>query len=107
MIYWKYGRENELSRKTFVKNLAEYIELHFCERTGIAWVADGTTGSGHSCHPNIDVTGSVRGMKNLGYWHKEARTKRSNRFIYNIDRLVVTDKWDEVARQHCRCGGRH
>jgi hypothetical protein len=46
-------------------------------------------------------------MKNLGYWHKEARTKRSNGFIYNIDRLVVTDKWDEVARQNCRCGGRH
>jgi hypothetical protein len=94
-------------RKTFVKELAQYVELHFDERTGIAWVADGTTGGGHSAHPNIDASGSVAGMKKLGYWRKEDRTVRSNGFIYNVSKLVVSDKWDEIARQHCRCGGLH
>lgn len=94
-------------KKTFIKQLAPYIELHFDERTGIAWVANGTAGTGHTCHPNIDRTGSVRGMKKLGYWAQSDRVVRSHGFIYNIDRLIVSDKWDEIARQHCRCGGRH
>ena len=96
-----------MPKKTFVKTLAEYIELHFDERTGIAWIEDGTAGVGHSCHSNIHASGSVLGMKKLGYWRKQDRVKRTHGFIYNIDTLVVTDKWDEIARQQCRCGGKH
>jgi hypothetical protein len=88
--------------KTFVKTLAPYIELHRDYRTGIAWVADGTSGCGHTCHPNIDASGSVAGMKRL-YWGKDARTVRSHGFVYNIDRLISSDKWDEVAAAECRC----
>jgi len=96
-----------VAKQTFIKNLAKYVELHFDEKTGIAWVEDGSSGNGHSAHPNIDASGSVRGMKQLGYWRNEDRTVRSHGFIYNIDRVVVSDEWDEVARQHCRCGGKH
>jgi len=94
-------------KKTFLKQLAPHIELHRDEKTGIAWVEDGTSGCGHSAHPNIDASGSVRGMKSRGFWRESDRTVRSHGFIYNIDSLVVSDKWDEVARQHCRCGGNH
>ena len=96
-----------MPKKTFIKKLAEHIELHFDERSGIAWVENGNSGNGHTCHPNIDASGSVAGMKKLGYWRKEDRTVRSHGFIYNIDSLVVSDKWDEEARKHCRCGGKH
>ena len=93
--------------KILIKKVAPYIELVRDPKTGIATVEDGTTGCGHSCHPNIDRTGSVTGMKKLGYWGQTDLTVRSHGFIYNISRLVVTDKLDELARQHCQCGGRH
>lgn len=93
--------------KTLIKEIRPYVELYRDNETGIAWVEDGTTGNGHSCHPNIGASGSVRGMKQRGYWGKNDRTVRCHGFIHNIDRLVVTDELDEIARQHCRCGGQH
>ena len=84
-----------------------HAELHVDPKTGIAWVEDGATGSGHSAHPNIDASGSVEGMRNLGYWAKDARTVECHGFIYNIDLCVVTDEYDEIACEHCKCGGNH
>lgn len=94
-------------KKTFIRSVGEYKELHRDEKTGIAWVEDGSTGCGHSAHPNIDASGSVRGMKDRGYWSENARVVRSHGFIYNTDLLVVSDELDEIARQNCRCGGKH
>jgi len=94
-------------KKTFIKELEPYVELHRCERTGIAWVENGHIGLSHSAHPNIDSSGSVRGMKKLGYWKKKDRCIRSHGFIYNIDLLVIDDKFDEISRVNCRCGGIH
>jgi len=93
--------------KELIKELAPYKELYRDSRTGIAWVEDGTSGIGHSCHPSIDASGSVAGMKRLGYWDKDVNTVRSHGFIYNVDSLVVSSPEDEIARQHCRCGGKH
>jgi hypothetical protein len=90
-------------KRSFVRQLAPYVELHRDERTGIAWVADGTTGCGHTCHPNIDSTGSVRGMKQRGFWGKNDQTVRSHGFIYNISRFICSDGWDKVAAEECRC----
>jgi hypothetical protein len=90
-------------KATFIRTLKPHVELHRDHKTGIAWVEDGSTGMGHSCHPNIDTTGSVAGMKKLGYWRDEARTVRSHGFIYNIDNYVATDELDLVAANECRC----
>ena len=84
-----------------------HVRLYRDTRTGIAWVANGETGLGHSAHPNIHSTGSIRGMKHLGYWRKDARCVSSHGFIYNVDSLVVSDELDDIARQHCRCVGQH
>ena len=81
--------------------------LYRDSKTGIAWVDNGSTGQGHSAHPNISATGSIRGMKALGYWGKSDRCVRSHGFIYNIDKLVVSDDLDELARRNCKCGGVH
>jgi hypothetical protein len=89
------------------KRLGEYQRLFRDSNTGIAWIEDGGTGNGHSAHPNIDRTGSVAGMRKLGYWPKEQRVVRSHGFIYNIDRLVVTDQLDKIAAEYCQCGGKH
>lgn len=94
-------------KKTFIKEIAPYIELHRDKKTGIAWIENGKTGNGHSCHPNIDSSGSVVGMKKLGYWNKEDRTVRCKGYIYNIDKCVVTDEYDKIAMEYCRCGGKH
>lgn len=88
-----------------IKNVGSCAELHRDPRTGIAWVKDCSTGMGHSCHANIDATGSVRGMKKLGYWGKNDRTVRSHGFIYNIDTFVVDkkDPYDMLAAEYCQC----
>lgn len=39
-------------------------------------------------YANIHYTGSVRGMKNLGYWNKHDRCIRCGKYIYNVDRPV-------------------
>lgn len=91
--------------KELIKEVSPYIKLYRDTRTGIAWVENGELGIGHTCHPNIDRTGSITGMKKL-YWG-ECRTVRSHGFIYNIDRISTSDKYDELAREYCRCGGKH
>ena len=93
--------------KKLIKEVAPYVVLYRDTRTGIAWVENGKTGNGHSAHPNIDASGSVAGMRKLGYWPKDQRVVKCHGFIYNIDRLVVSDDLDELARQHCQCGGKH
>lgn len=73
------------------------------DRHGLAYIEDPITGFSHGAHPNIDETGSVRGMKKLGYWGKKDRTVRSKGYIYNIDIVAVHDELDERAAKHCRC----
>lgn len=56
-----------MAKSTKIKNIGSCAELHRDPKSGIAWVKDYSTGMGHSCHANIDATGSARGMKKLGY----------------------------------------
>lgn len=89
--------------RQFIGNVKPYVDLYRDDRTGIAWVVDGSTGMGHSCHASIDASGSVRGMKKLGYWGKKDRVRRSNGLNYNIDTFVVSDELDEIAAEYCNC----
>jgi hypothetical protein len=93
--------------KTLVRVLSETATLHRDPKTGIAWVEDTKLGCGHSAHPNISDTGSVRGMKDRGYWAKDAKTVRSHGFIFNISSIVLTDEYDRIAAQACQCGADH
>lgn len=93
--------------RQLIKEIKTCVDLYMDTKTGIAWIENGNTGSRHSCHPNIDKTGSVAGMKKLGYWNKEDKTVKSHGFIYNIDNLVIGDELDEIVRHHCQCGGKH
>jgi hypothetical protein len=90
--------------KRFIKEVAPYVELYRDDRTGIAWIENGQSGSEHSAHPNIDVSGSVRGMKKLGYWDEDDTIIRCNGSYYNISRKSVQDELDEIAFQYCQCG---
>ena len=74
--------------KQFIKEVAPYKKLYRDDKNGIAWIEDGSSGCGISIHPNIAANGSVRGMKDNGYWQKDARTVRSHGFIYNIDHIA-------------------
>lgn len=57
-----------------MREIEKHINLYRDDKSGIAWIEDGTTGTGVSVHPNIDSSGSVRGMKDRGYWGKKDRT---------------------------------
>lgn len=86
--------------KTF-KN--PHHRLFIDDATGIAWVEDTSAGISHSAHPNISATGSVRGMRDRGYWGRKDRVVRSHGWYYNIDHLVCSDPLDEVAARACQC----
>jgi hypothetical protein len=86
-------------------DLAPHVRLIRHEASGIAAVADGHGGGFHTCHPNISATGSVRGMKDRGYWQRDARTVRAMGYIYNKDELVMSSEYDRLAALACRCGG--
>ena len=90
-----------------LSEVGPHARLRRDRKTGIAWVEDGRTGMGHTCHPNIHGSGSVAGMKRLGHWKKSDRTVRSHGFIYNIDHCSTSMPYDKVARDACRCGGKH
>lgn len=93
--------------KQFIKKVEDYVNLYRDDKTGIAWIEDGRTGLGISVHANIDSSGSVSGMKKLGYWGKKDRTVRSHDWIYNIDSFVC-DKNNElemIVAYECKCQG--
>ena len=94
-------------KASFVRRVGQYQELHRDRKTGIAWVENGATGLGHSCHSNIDASGSVPGMKDRGYWGRKDRTVRSHGYIFNTSSLVYNreDPFDVIAAEACECVG--
>jgi hypothetical protein len=72
----------------------EMAEPKLTMKNGIATILDPSTGLIHSCHPNISTTGSIRGMKKLGYWGKNDHIVRKGGFYYNKSILVINDYWD-------------
>lgn len=92
---------------TFIRQIRENVTLHRDPKTGLAWVENGEAGIAHSCHPNISATGSVRGMRDRGYWAKDCEAVKCRGFIYNISVVVASDELDQIARDECRCGGTH
>jgi hypothetical protein len=67
------------------------------ERNGVVQIANYSSGGAHSGHPNIDRTGSVSGMKKLGYWRKDAETVRAHGCIYNMSVEYCSDALDAFA----------
>ena len=97
-----------MAKKIYMqKQISKGIVLCKDNATGLAWIINGKTGMAHSCHPNIDISGSVRGMKNLGYWDRKDRIVRSHGFQYNIDKFVIDTKeeLDVLVAEECMCAG--
>ena len=88
-----------------IEKIDDCAELYVDNKTGIAVIRDGATGLQYSCHPSIDKTGSVLGMKRLGYWNKNAKTARAGGFIYNISSFVAdpNDKYERICGERCMC----
>ena len=104
-IYHNYYTQKRevICMKQMIKEIEPSITLHRDDKSGISQIVNSKTGLSHSVHANIDVTGSVTGMKKLGYWKKDARTVRCNGFIYNIDTFVCDDELDKIVAEECRC----
>lgn len=93
--------------KQFIKEIDKYTKLYRDNKNGIAWIEDGKTGNIINVHSNIDSSGSVSGMKNLGYWRRSDRTVKSHGWIYNIDSFVCDEdnKLEMIVADECRCQG--
>lgn len=91
--------------KQFIRQIEKHVNLYRDNKTGIAWIEDGRTGLGISVHSNIDSSGSVSGMKALGYWGKKDRAVISHGWIYNIDSFVCDkdNKLEMIVADECRC----
>jgi len=102
----RYGHSR--ASKVLVQEIRTRVKLYRDPKTGIVWIEDTNTGTGLSAHPHIDASGSILGMKKLGYWGKKDRTVRSHGWIYNIDRMAGCESADEkLVRNMCECGGNH
>lgn len=93
--------------KVKIRKIKPHAILYRDDRIGIAWIEDGSSGCSLSVHSNIDSSGSVKGMKDLGYWRKEDRTVRSHGFIYNIDSFVCDKncELEVIVANECKCEG--
>jgi len=89
------------------KALAPRIALIWDDETGIARIENYRTGRGHAAHPNIKRPRLADEMKRRGAWGQADRVVQSHSFLYNIDQLAIDEPLDDVARQHCQCGGNH
>ena len=89
--------------KKFIREVKNHVFLYRDDKTGIAWIEDGNTGLEHSVHPNIDTTGSVRGMKEQGYWGKDDKIVCSHGWQYDISKFVTDDKLDNIVANECQC----
>lgn len=89
----------------FVREIQPHVKLYRDVKNGIAWIEDGRSGLGISVHPNISTSGSVRGMKDRGYWGKNDRIVRSHGWVYNIDRFVCNkdDELEMIVANECMC----
>lgn len=63
----------------------------------IATIENYSVGCGHSCHANIDVSGSVKGMKKLGYWRESDTILKHKGYYYNMSSTVCSDPLDELC----------
>ena len=86
-----------------IAHVGDWKDVYRNVNTGIAFVHDGITGVRHSCHSNIDVSGSISGMKARGYWGKKDRCITCNGNTYNIDTLVIQNDLDRIASEACMC----
>ena len=73
---------------------------------GIAVVIDTVTGQQHSSFSNIHSTGSVAGMRKLGYWGKKDVIVKAHGFIYNVSRpLTCSTEWEKMAEDNSTAKG--
>lgn len=56
-----------------------------------------SAGIEHCAHPNISVTGSVSGMRKLGYWRKTDIVYRQGSAWYNVSQIVTSHLLDELC----------
>jgi len=108
------GNGGSIMAEKMIRKIEPYVTLYRDDKTGIACIHDGSSGCGISVHPNIQRGGSVRGMKHLGYWKKDARIVRSGGYIYNIDAFSLSwpDKsggkyhdYEQIVANECMCQG--
>jgi hypothetical protein len=84
-----------------VREVAPYQTLKRCTVHGIAFVADGTTGTAASAHPNV---ARMSGARFLGY----KRPIACRGWVYNTASIGLgLDGLSQVAADACQCGGYH
>lgn len=83
-----------------------HLTLKVDDSTGLAWIEDTSSGTCHSAHPNISVTGNLRAYKKR-YGLQDCVFKRQRGFYHNTSYFVASSPEDRIAASHCRCGGNH
>lgn len=86
-----------------VRKVGEHQTLKRCVTHGIAIVEDGSLGGAHSAHANIQ--NGKRAAEE--FYGPTSRIVVCHGWAYNTARVVVSDEYDEMAREACHCGGTH
>lgn len=86
-----------------IRKINDTVALYRDDRTGLAFAKDSVRGCSWSVHPSIDASGSVRGMRKLGYWGKDDKVVRCHGAYINISHVIVDDECDEILAKECMC----
>ena len=81
--------------RQLIRPLSPCAGLYHDLETGLAWVEDGD--AVHLCHPQVEP----------GQVVEEDQVMELDGVRYNVSLLRVTVELEELARQHCQCGGQH
>ena len=76
-----------------IRKLDDTATLYRDNRTGIAFVRDSVRGCSWSVHPSISTSGSVNGMRKLGYWEKEDKVVRCHGAYINTSHVVLDNEY--------------
>lgn len=88
-VYWDQSQQGMFINGNLISDIKE--------RNGIVSIENGSVGIGHSCHPNIDVTGSLTGMRQRYQSWREGKIVRAGGFYYNKSSIVISDPLDLLA----------
>ena len=87
-------RKSEDSDFIFSYENKEYLISIPNKKKGIIGIKNYSQGFMNIAHPNIDSSGSVSGMKKLGYWGKTDKIEKVFGCNVNKSKIVISDEID-------------
>lgn len=90
--------ENSKNGLSFISDEGKESQIKFPKYDGtICTIWNESLGMEHCAHPNIDKTGSVKGMKSRGFWREEDKIYSKGGYHFNMSKVTFSDDLDRLC----------